>query len=141
MKIVLQAGMGHKAEWVITAHDLESAGHLPAAAPTGSAQHPTGSAPMELPNRGDAPAASSFPGGPTAADIEMAIEQALDRKLQPVLEMLAESRQTGPGIRDILGGIGYIIGLVGLAAYLRYRRSKKIPDSSGVDSEPPTKDM
>jgi hypothetical protein len=28
------------------------------------------------------------------------------------------------GIRDVLGGIGYIIGLVGLASYLQYRRRR-----------------
>ena len=36
--------------------------------------------------------------------------------------MLAESRDQGPALGDILGGIGYIIGLMGLAAYMRFRR-------------------
>ena len=38
--------------------------------------------------------------------------------------MVAELRQTGPTLTDVLGGIGYIIGLVGLAAYVRYRRKE-----------------
>ena len=36
--------------------------------------------------------------------------------------MLTESAENGTTMRDIIGGIGYIIGLVGLAAYLRYRK-------------------
>jgi nickel transport protein len=36
--------------------------------------------------------------------------------------MLAETRQSGPGFRDIVGGIGYILGLVGIAAYVHSRR-------------------
>jgi nickel transport protein len=56
------------------------------------------------------------------AEIEAVVEKALDKKLKPVLKMLAESADNGPTIRDIIGGIGYIIGLVGMAAYLRYRK-------------------
>ena len=52
------------------------------------------------------------------------LEKALDKKMKPVLKMLAESRATGPGISDILGGIGYIIGLVGIAAYFHSRKKK-----------------
>ena len=36
--------------------------------------------------------------------------------------MLAESRDKGPTFRDVLGGIGYIFGLMGLAAYIHFRR-------------------
>ena len=48
----------------------------------------------------------------------------LDKKLKPVLKMLAESRNQGPEIRDIFGGIGYILGLVGLGAYIHYRKKR-----------------
>ena len=40
------------------------------------------------------------------------------------MKMLAESRQSGPSIRDVVGGIGYILGLVGLATFVQYRRKK-----------------
>ncbi|MFH1082918.1 MAG: hypothetical protein V1751_05960, partial [Pseudomonadota bacterium] len=55
-------------------------------------------------------------------EIRVAVERALENKLRPVMEMLTEVRDRGPTLRDVIGGIGYIIGLVGLAAYLRYRR-------------------
>ena len=62
-------------------------------------------------------------GGTESQDeIRVAVERALENKLRPVMEMLTEVRDRGPTLRDVIGGIGYIIGLVGLAAYLRYRR-------------------
>ena len=137
MKIVLQAGMGHRAEWVVTAEDLE--GFDPTATVPES-QGPTDSAPAQPPERVAPTNASSAAGGPTAAEIEEAVEKVVDRKLKPVIQLLAESRQTGPDLRDILGGIGYIIGLVGLAAYLRQRRSSRSPESPAAGNQPPATD-
>jgi len=33
-------------------------------------------------------------------------------------------QQKAPGVRDIFAGIGYIIGLVGIAAYVQNRKKK-----------------
>jgi nickel transport protein len=38
------------------------------------------------------------------------------------MKSLADMRQRGPSLTDILGGIGYIIGLVGVAAYVSSKR-------------------
>jgi nickel transport protein len=54
--------------------------------------------------------------------IRRVLDQSLDQRLNPVLKMLSESRDKGPTLRDILGGIGYILGLMGLAAYIHFRR-------------------
>jgi nickel transport protein len=35
--------------------------------------------------------------------------------------MLAEQTEAGPNLRDIIGGIGWIFGLIGVAAYFRRR--------------------
>ncbi len=48
----------------------------------------------------------------------------LDKKLAPVLKKLShlEAKQKeGAGITEIIGGIGYIIGLMGLTAYIQFR--------------------
>ena len=126
MKIVLLAGMGHRAEWTIPAGDFDSddTQRLPQVAP-----------PNTTPVESDAPMqmkATVSDSGPsrltdtsdclTADEIQTIIDGTLDRKLKPVMKMLAESRDSGPSIRDILGGIGYILGLVGIAMYFRYRR-------------------
>jgi flagellar biogenesis protein FliO len=38
---------------------------------------------------------------------------------------LAEMDQKQIKLADILGGLGYILGLVGLAAYMHYRRQTR----------------
>jgi len=38
--------------------------------------------------------------------------------------MLNESLDRGPTVSEILGGIGYILGLMGVGAYFHYRRKK-----------------
>ena len=39
-------------------------------------------------------------------------------------QMLADMQQEGPGVSDIFAGIGYILGLVGIAAYVQNRKKK-----------------
>ena len=131
MKVVLQAGMGHKAEWIIPVEDLQETDRTAKAVKGPDADNrPAPVAPAQPSAKADSPVAFAAAGGPTEAQIERAVEKALDRKLKPVMKMLSESRPSGPQLRDILGGLGYIIGLVGLSAYLRYRRSSR-------SSEPP----
>jgi nickel transport protein len=110
LTIVLEAGMGHRADWPLSKQDL---------APAGESAVPSAPAPKtETPS----PAAKeSAPGAasPLPAGIDQAIEKALDKKLAPVMRMLAEMQEQKVRLTDVLGGIGYIIGLVGVAAYFK----------------------
>ncbi|MFR4118150.1 MAG: hypothetical protein ACLT2T_04335 [Bilophila wadsworthia] len=45
-----------------------------------------------------------------AAEIERIVDAALDAKLSPIKRMLAEQAEAGPNLRDIIGGIGWILG-------------------------------
>jgi nickel transport protein len=124
LKIILEAGMGHRAQWTLPVDD----GHAdhPAdksrpeiASPRGRLKNPDD----QIYHRNSETPTAVY-AGPSRAEIEAIVEKALDKKMKPVLEMLAESRHTEPGIGDILGGIGYIIGLVGTAAYFHSRKKK-----------------
>ncbi len=53
------------------------------------------------------------------------IEEVMDRKLTPIRRLLAENAESGPTIQDILSGIGYILGLAGIAAYMQSLRNKQ----------------
>jgi nickel transport protein len=55
-------------------------------------------------------------------EIETIVERAVERKLTPIKAQLA-----GPawGFRDIVAGIGYILGLMGLASYLHHRKTSQ----------------
>jgi nickel transport protein len=55
-------------------------------------------------------------------EIKAVIEKVLDEKLEPIQKRLAESQKRGPGITEILGGIGYIVGLMGIAIYFSHRK-------------------
>jgi nickel transport protein len=56
---------------------------------------------------------------PLPAGIDKALEKALDKKLAPIMRMLAEMQEQKIRLTDILGGIGYIAGLVGVADYFK----------------------
>jgi len=112
MKIVLKAGMGHRGEWTIPADEL---GGDPDSGPAPSEKKETGT--MEKKE----PVAS----GAGIEQIRKVVEQCLDKRLRPVMKLLVESRDRGPTFREIVGGIGYIFGLAGVAAYFNYRRRTK----------------
>lgn len=107
LKIVLNAGMGHQAEWFIPASEITDINPIPAGAEPVAAD----SAETEVAGAKD-----------SATKIERIMEKVLDRKLKPLNRMLADMQQPGPSFRDIVGGIGYILGLMGIAAWFRYQK-------------------
>ena len=58
-------------------------------------------------------------------EIRTVVEEVLGEKLELMKERLVESQKRGPGITEILGGIGYIIGLMGVAIYFSHRKKGK----------------
>lgn len=109
LKIVLTAGMGHQSSWTITAAELG-----------GGADEPVPSAP---PVPGTEPAfVPAVAQGLTAQDVEMIVARQLEVKIGPLTRMVADLQDKGPTLSDVFGGIGYILGLVGLGAYMHYRR-------------------
>ncbi|MDY6791455.1 MAG: hypothetical protein SWH54_09325 [Thermodesulfobacteriota bacterium] len=110
LKIALMAGMGHRAEWTIPhdeIQDLADKKSLKSAEKMQQEPSPPELSPELISN-----------------EIEQAVEKALDKKLKPVIKMLRKSTNRGPTISEILGGIGYILGLMGVGAYFHYRRKK-----------------
>lgn len=109
LRIVLLAGAGHRNEWRLAADEF---GNGATATPT---PKPVVAA-APVPTKDDRTAVSLSPG-----ELQALVEQSLDKKLAPILHRLG-AVDAGPSLSDIIGGIGYIIGLVGLAAYLQSRR-------------------
>ena len=124
LKIVLVAGQGHQAEWTI--HKTEM-GDLPAGTASEPGAQTAGTA--EQKNAVTKTSAADEPAMPGAAmsqkELEAAMESVLDRKLKPITRMLADLQQKGPSIKDIFAGIGYIFGLVGVAAYVQSRKKSQ----------------
>jgi len=135
LTITLVAGMGHQGEWRIPAEEIgELTGDESkpadvslkadsAAANNITEEKQSVHSDKEQENVEAAPL-SGVPGVNTD-EIQAAVEKALDKKLKPVMKMLAESQERKPTFIDILGGIGYILGLMGIAAYFNFRRKTK----------------
>ncbi len=55
--------------------------------------------------------------------IKTIVEQVLDSRLKPIMRELAMLRKDeGPSLNEIIGGVGYIFGLMGLAMYFKNRK-------------------
>jgi nickel transport protein len=124
LKIVLIAGQGHQAEWTLRAAEMEDL-------PSKTASDKSTEKAMQSERKKDA-AITSVETGTAAPDtaikpteLEAIIETVLDRKLKPIIRMLADIRQDAPSVGDIFAGIGYILGLVGIAAYVQSRKKKE----------------
>jgi len=88
------------------------------AAPAQSVQAP----PVPKTEAAAAVETSSTAASPLPAGIDKALEKALDRKLAPIMRALAEMQEQKVRLTDVLGGLGYIFGLVGVAAYFKRPR-------------------
>ncbi len=64
---------------------------------------------------------TSVTGSASAADIE----QAVTRAIKPLAREIAELKQKSR-LSDIIGGIGYIMGILGVFAYLKYRKESQV---------------
>ena len=113
LRIVLVAGEGHQNEWRMEPAEF---GASPAASPrtpdTASPKAPAAGTP-----------AAPLQGLTTAeldAMVRAAVSAELDAKLAPLRRVLLED--SGPRLQDVLGGIGWIFGLIGVAAYFGSRR-------------------
>jgi len=124
LKVVLKASMGHLAEWTIPAKEILAAvgnvGHNPMenAPNEGSKETWEDSATVKAKTANSIPAHVYL----ERQALQQMIDKSLDKKLAPITNMLAKSMDREPGITEILGGIGYIIGLVGIALYVANRR-------------------
>ena len=109
LRIVIEAGMGHRGEYLLKAEEF-------------SGVLDKESKPANHEEDKDVPAS------PVAADAEKIrniVEQALDARLKPIIRELAAGRkEKGPGITEIIGGIGYIFGLMGVIMYFMSKKKK-----------------
>ena len=109
LRLLLKAGTGHQADWTVKYAEY------------GEAPAPV----VEAVSTDTPPATESVPavGVPVVGGVSsVEVEAIVRRQLEPVKTMLAELNQSGPSVTEILGGIGYIFGLFGIAAYMKSRQ-------------------
>lgn len=108
LKVVLSASMGHRAEYIIPANELRGV--------TGLIKEK-----IEEPVSAVSPGVSSL----DLKEIQSLIEDALDEKLKPMMREMREikkSQEDRISPTEIIGGIGYIIGIFGMIAYFLSRK-------------------
>lgn len=110
LNILLNAGEGHQSDWQVYADELKAL--APSKKPI-LAQPSSSSVLLE-----NTAALNSM----SVAELEALVGRVVDDKLAPIRHTLARQAENDPGIKDIIGGIGWIFGLFGVAMYMKYRR-------------------
>jgi nickel transport protein len=124
--IVVEASMGHRGEW-----QMKAESYLPTAE-TAAGAAPTAPGPAAAVTPTPEAFTTATPPAPPdirtpAVDrqmVEDAMNKALERQLAPIKEMLTELTIHRTSLTDIIGGIGYILGIFGLLAYFQSRKKK-----------------
>lgn len=109
--IVVSGGEGHQNQWLVPATEYLPQNEVPA---------PSLQKKVSLPPAAPPPHAT----GADKSELKQMIEEVLEEQLAPIRRSLAKGENSSPTIQDILGGIGYLLGLAGLAAWLKNRRPK-----------------
>jgi nickel transport protein len=120
MKIVLTAGSGHRNEWIINKDEFIDEGN--------ENFSDSNSASDLTEKKISEPLRHALPSPCyTEKDLENIFEDVLDKKLHPLIKQVNQylHEEKGPTLNDILGGIGYIFGLVGVGVYFNYRNKSR----------------
>lgn len=126
MKVVLSAGMGHQGEWVIRVADFPGED----ISDSGKTKEQNSSRMVRKEIKYDVTekVMENIPLSPclNQEDIQRLIDNTLDKKLEPISSSLhrLNNPDHDPAISDIFGGIGYILGLVGVAGFFHSRRKR-----------------
>lgn len=109
LRIALDAGMGHRAEIVMPASEL---GQIPAM---------KDAMPVSESKAATAPAAPAAAAVNANAEIQQVVDTAVAEAIKPLVRSLEESRQHA-NMTQIIGGVGYIFGFLGLWAWFKGRQ-------------------
>ena len=121
LRITVNAGMGHQAEFVLLKDELSEEDNTSA----------TNNEPAStLSGNNDAPAASTAQAPRTATSLDndairAEVERAVGKAIKPLMRELSSMRAE-KSLADIIGGIGFIFGLFGVAMYFKSRKQSTV---------------
>lgn len=118
LALVLEAGEGHRGEWTVMAAEYAApasvAPPVPAPPPAVSGGSSSDQSPLITMTQAE-----------LTAHVEQAARQAVEQRLAQYRREQAEERRQGPGLTEIVGGLGWFVGLFGLAAWARARKTER----------------
>ncbi|CAO0821873.1 nickel transport protein [Desulfarculales bacterium] len=107
LKVVLKASMGHQGGYTLDAAE----GPGPGLAQAETVRH------------GSVPTVQMGVNTSIKGDLEERLGRLLDQRLQPLTTQIAKlNAERSVTVHDVMAGLGYILGLLGLTAYLKARR-------------------
>ncbi|MFA6221413.1 MAG: hypothetical protein WC647_03790 [Desulfomonilaceae bacterium] len=131
LEVVVEEGSGHRVEYTLSGQDLAEAHKLkPSREP-----HPKALAEnSETRSRmAPSPTVVDRSGSIQISDIDQIkaiFAEVLDSRLQPISnalvaqqKLLIEEHDRGPSVSEIVGGVGWIVGLFGILGYFLNRRA------------------
>lgn len=123
LKLILHAGTGHQNEYVLTQEEIRGAMPLSEKRTEKQSEQRKNAVPESKPMKSEQPAGVQTAINPptSSEDLEAVVGKVVDSKLQPVMRILVKLQEQSekPGLTEILGGIGYIIGIMGIIAYFK----------------------
>ena len=111
LRIVLNAGTGHVNDYLLKMEEIDTA--------IGDSKEKEGSF-VKTEDEGTIQKKDS----PCSEEIARIIDRELQKRLTPIKEMLIriERSSSRPGVTEIMGGIGYIVGIAGILMYFKSRK-------------------
>jgi nickel transport protein len=100
LRIIVSAGDGHQAEWLLPATEYVSNTII-----------------HQQPQKQIA----------DSEELRRLLQEVLEQELAPIRRSIAKANDSTPGFHDIMGGIGYLLGLAGLVSWLRNRKPASRP--------------
>lgn len=115
LKIVLTAAMGHRDEYILPEGELPAEGNIGTFDPRQA---------KKMVSEGEKGMPVSRLSRVEMEQIRTVVEEALDEKLGPIMRLLAKQRNEGVSFIQVMGGIGFIFGIMGIILYVRSRRGR-----------------
>ena len=119
LKIVVNAGMGHQTDFLLTAADLNKADVVDVV-PAQSSEVAPG--PLQSNSQTLEPASINN------SELDAVVRKAVNEAIKPLVRELSAAQQKA-SLSSIIGGVGYIIGFLGLFAFFKARQTTAKPDS------------
>lgn len=116
LKIVLVASMGHKNSYTLSADELPD---------IIAAQKPQEPEPQEFKVKEVTEV--------NLDQIKRIIDSSLDEKLKPIMRQLTKAQQRKVSFTEVIGGIGYIFGIMGIILYFVSKKGVKKKNASTRD--------
>ena len=110
LRIVLEAGMGHKAEFLLEADEMGTKTDEPRIEPV---------------NKADKQKEQITQNQLDYEQVKVMMEEVVEAKLKPIQRTLAKMQEKrGPSLTEVIGGLGYIFGIMGVIIYFKNRKAK-----------------